>query len=179
MIASDPIVLPQQAVDDAKAYLRAGHGEEDALIGGLLRSAIELCEQFTGQVLIARTFRETIAAGAAWQRLGRTPVSAVAGVEALAADGTSAALLPAGYAVDIDASGDGWVRVLDAGGAPRVRVTLEAGMASGWSEIPDSLRQGALRLAGHLYARREAKEEGAPPAAVTVLWRPWRRMRLG
>lgn len=179
MIASDAIVLPPEAVDDAKAYLRAGHSEEDALIGGLLRSALELCEQFTGQVLIARAFSETLAPSAAWQRLGRTPVRAISAVETLDAQGLSVALPPSAYSIDIDASGDGWVRVPDRGSAPRLRVTFTAGMALAWSEVPEALRHGALRLAAHLYARRETDDEQAPPAAVTALWRPWRRMRIG
>jgi hypothetical protein len=45
-----------------------------------------------------------------------------------------------------------------------------------WGAHP--LRQGVVRLAAHLYAERDGPELGGPPAAVTALWRPWRRMRL-
>lgn len=49
MIASDAIVLPATATDDAKAYLRVAGNNEDALIAALLRSAAELCEQSAGR----------------------------------------------------------------------------------------------------------------------------------
>jgi uncharacterized phiE125 gp8 family phage protein len=86
--------------------------------------------------------------------------------------------LPAGaYAVDIDAAGDGWVRVTGPGGAKRVRVAYRAGLAAEENGVPEPLRQGIVRLAAHLYGARD--QAAAPPAAVTALWRPWRRMRLG
>jgi hypothetical protein len=43
--------------------------------------------------------------------------------------------------------------------------------------VPEPLRQGILRLITHLFATRDGTG-GEPPAAVTALWRPYRRMRL-
>ncbi|OYW88988.1 MAG: hypothetical protein B7Z20_01255, partial [Sphingobium sp. 32-64-5] len=80
-----------------------------------------------------------------------------------------------GYALDIDGDGDGWVRVMQAGVTGRVEVNLSAGMAQDWAALPDPLRQGVVRLAAHLFAQSASD---APPAIVTALWRPWRRMRL-
>jgi uncharacterized phiE125 gp8 family phage protein len=179
MLSAAPIVLPEAAMAEAKAYLRIVGTDEDALVARLMRSAAELCEQFTGQVLIARAFTELLAAPAAWARLGATPVRAISGVEALSAEGAAVPLAAVAYAIDIDANGDGWVRVTDAGAAKRVRVSFEAGMASQWSGVPETLRQGTVRLAAHLYTKRDAADDIGPPAAVTALWRPWRRMRLG
>jgi uncharacterized phiE125 gp8 family phage protein len=86
--------------------------------------------------------------------------------------------LPSGsYAVDIDAGGDGWVRVLEAGGATRVRVSGTAGLAVDENDVPEPIRQGVLRLVAHLFTARDG-DAGEPPAAVTALWRPYRRMRL-
>lgn len=100
-------------------------------------------------------------------------------VEGLPADG-AAFVMPAGaYAVDIDANGDGWVRVMQPGAAGRVQVSFEAGMAADWVGIPEPLRQGVVRLAAHLFAHRDGPDDGGPPAAVTALWRPWRRMLFG
>jgi hypothetical protein len=47
-----------------------------------------------------------------------------------------------------------------------------------WSEVPEALRQGMVRLAAHLYAHRDREEGAGPPAAVTALWRLWRRLGL-
>ena len=136
-------------------------------------------EQFTGRVLIARTFTETLPASAAWSRLGATPVRSIAGVEALAADAQAVPLGAGAYAIDIDANDDGWVRVTDAGDNRRVRVSFEAGMAADWTAVPETPRHGTIRLVAHLYTHRDTEGGTAPPAAVTALWRPWRRMRLG
>jgi uncharacterized phiE125 gp8 family phage protein len=77
--------------------------------------------------------------------------------------------------VDIDASGDGWVR--SAAGVQRLAVSLSAGLAADWGSLPAAIRQGVTMLAAHLYDHRDGA--GTPPAAVTALWRPYRRMRLG
>jgi uncharacterized phiE125 gp8 family phage protein len=176
MLILEPIAAPGAAVAEAKAYLRIELAGEDALMARLIAAAAELCERFTGQVLLARGFSEIVPASAAWQRIGATPVRAIVAVEALAADGTATALGVGEYAIDIDANGDGWVRVTAAGEAKRVRVSGEAGIAADWTALPETLRQGILRLAAHLYAHRDGAGDAGPPAAVSALWRPWRRM---
>ena len=178
MIEGDGIVLPAEALAEAKEYLRIGHDGEDALVAGLLRTAGEVCEQFTGRVLIARGFQDILSAETRWQRLARAPVRAIGAVEALPAEGGALALAPAAYAVDIDAAGEGWVRLTARGDAPRVRVGFEAGLAADWAGLAEPLRHGIVRLAAHLYAQRGGDGPDAPPAAVSALWRPWRRLSL-
>jgi uncharacterized phiE125 gp8 family phage protein len=179
MLSAEPLLLPEAAVAEAKAYLRIVGADEDALVGRLVRSAVELGERFTGQALIMRAFDEVLPASGAWSRLAATPVRSIAGVEALAADGTAAPIAANAYAIDIDANGDGWVRLTAPVDAPRVRVSFEAGMTAEWEALPEPLRQGAVRLAAHFYTHRDDAEGEGPPAAVTALWRPYRRMRLG
>jgi uncharacterized phiE125 gp8 family phage protein len=179
MIVMVPVAPGAAARADAKAYLRIAGADEDALLDRMLGTAAELCEQFTGQVLLRRTAVETLPAGPGWTRLGRTPVAAITLVEGLGADGTAAALAADAYAVDIDANGDGWVRLARADAARRLRVTYEAGLATEWAGLPEALRQGTVRLAAHLYANRDGARAEGPPAAVTALWRPWRRIRIG
>jgi len=101
-------------------------------------------------------------------------VREIAGVEA--SDGSPLPLTS--YATDIDTSGDGWVRIADPGGISRVRVSGNAGMATLQHDVPEPIRHGVLRLVAHLYASRDG-QAGDPPAAVTALWRPYRRVRLG
>lgn len=158
---------------EVKALLRIEHGAEDALLAGLVRSAEATCEAFTGLVLIEREAEELVEADRRWRRLGRAPVRSVDRVEAV--DGQ--ALPVEQYTVDVDAAGDGWVRVTG-GGHKRVRARFRAGMATDWNGVPEPLRHGIVRLAAHLYA---AGGDGgaAPPAMVAALWRPWRRLRVG
>lgn len=162
-------------LSEAKALLRIETSGEDALLAGQLRAAAEACEAFTGRLLLAREVSETVPAGAAWTRLGAAPVRAITTIAALAPDGTETALAPGDYAIDVDAAGEGWVRA-GPSGASRLRVGYTAGLAEDWNGVPEPLRQGIVRLAAHLHAHREGG--AGPPAAITALWRPWRRLRL-
>ncbi len=178
----DDMSAPPVSLAEAQAFVRVESGEEEALLAGFVRSASALCEAFIGQAVMTRGFRQTLAPSGAWQRLGRTPVRSIDQIETLAEDGSAAVLAPAAYAIDIDASGDGWVRVMNAGAARRVRVSGQAGIAMNGNDVPEPLRHGILRLVGHLFANRDGGGTkgpgGEPPAAVTALWRPYRRMRL-
>jgi uncharacterized phiE125 gp8 family phage protein len=165
---------------ELKAFLRLGTSEEDALLASLLRAAADTCEAFTGRALLVREVKEILPASSVWARLGASPVGSIQGVEILAQDGAAVALAPGDYGIDIDAAGDGWVRLLRSGDERRMRVTYTAGMAGDPNGVPESLRHGIVRLAAHLYANRDAgiQSGAAPPAAVTALWRPWRRLRI-
>ena len=180
MIEGEALVLPPEAAGAAKAYLRVERADEDVLIAGLVAAAAELCEAFTGRALLTRGFSETIMASRAWQRLGRAPVRAITSVEALPAEGPAQGLASAGYGIDIDSGGDGWVRLAVPLEARRIRVGYQAGTAAAWAELPAALRHGIVRLAAHFYANRTAQGPGPgePPAAVAALWRPFRRLRL-
>ena len=179
MVSEEAIAPGATALAEAKAHARIAGADEDALVGRLVASAASLCEQFTGQVLLARGFAETLPACSAWTRLGRTPVRAISLVERLPADGAPVVLAADAYAIDIDANGDGWVRTIDGAAAGRVQVSYEAGIADGWEGLPEALRQGIVRLVVHLFTHRSADGDAGPPAAVTALWRPWRRLRVG
>jgi uncharacterized phiE125 gp8 family phage protein len=165
------------AAAEAKAYLRTEGAREDALVAGLVGSAAALCEAFTGRWLLVRAGTEIVPAGAAWRRLKAAPVRAILGLDEVPASGEPVPLPADTYAIDIDADGCGWVRV--PGAEKRARVRFEAGLAESWAELPESLRHGVVRLAAHLYTHRsEAGAEG-PPAAVSAMWRPWRRIGIG
>jgi uncharacterized phiE125 gp8 family phage protein len=162
---------------ELKAYLRIENANEDAVLASLLRGAAGLCEQFVGQWLTIRAARETVAADGTWRRLAARPVVEIGTVEGLDGDGTAVALPVAGYAIDIDAQGEGWVRGAPVDGVQRLRVTYRAGLADDPNGVPEAIRQGIVRMAAETYATREGRDPVAP-AAVTALWRPWRRMRL-
>jgi uncharacterized phiE125 gp8 family phage protein len=161
-----------------KLYARVAQAGEDALIEELSATALLLCEAFCGRIAIVRAAEEVLPCAATWRRLGAGPVRSITSVEGLPADGAAFALPVDAYAIDIDADGAGWIRVTAPGAAGRVRVTYQAGLASGWDALPEPLRQGAVRLATHLFTHRDDAKEGAPPAAVAALWRPWRRIGL-
>lgn len=165
------------SLEEVKAYLRIDRSDEDGVLTGLLRSAAALCERFVGQWLIVREAREIIASGGAWQRLSAGPVVGIDTVEAVEADGSAVALPVEAYAIDIDANGDGWVRSTRADERRVLAVRYQAGMAADMDGLPAALRQGIVRLAAEHFVAR-GNESAAPPAVVSALWRPWRRMRL-
>lgn len=166
------------ARDEVKLYARVAQADEDGLIEQLAATSLLLCEAFCGRIGIAREAVEVLPASAEWRRLAASPVQAITSVEGLPADGAAFVLPVEAYAIDIDADGSGWIRVTAPGAAGRVRVTYQPGLASGWDALPEPLRQGAVRLATHMFAHRDDPREEAPPAAVAALWRPWRRMAL-
>ncbi len=167
MIEGEALVLPPEAAGAAKGFLRVERADEDGLIGGLVEAAAELCEGFTGQALLARGFIETMPASRAWQRLARTPVRAIVSVEAVPAGGPAEALPSTAYAIDIDANGDGWVRLTGPVEARRIRVGYQAGVAAGWADLPAALRHGILRL----------RRISTPAGPATAAGRPSRRRR--
>ena len=154
------------SLGELKDWLRISGTGEDGLLEALLKSATALCEQFVGQWLVIGAARERVRADGTWQRLSARPVVAISGVEGVAAEG---------YAVDIDAAGDGWVRVRP--GDDPVEVRYQAGMAEAAEGLPEPIRQGIVRLAAEQFAARSG-ESASPPAVVGALWRPFRRMRL-
>lgn len=171
------LAQPMVSMSEAQAYVRIETGEEEAVLAGLVRSASALCEAFLGRVVIARAYSAQVAASADWQRLPVTPVLTIDSVQSVASDGALTALPSSDYAIDIDLAGDGWVRLVAGAGIERIAVGGMAGMADNPSDVPEPLRQGVLRLVAHLFAARDG-DGGAPPAAVTALWRPFRRLRF-
>lgn len=167
------------AREAVKLYARIDRAAEDGLIAGLARTAVGLCEAFCGQTVLARQAVEVLNAAPVWQRLSGAPVGAITLVEGLPTEGAAFVLPVDSYGIDIDADGVGWVRVTQPGAAGRVRVTYLAGLAASWADLPGPLSQGIVRLATHLYSHRDDAGEAAPPAAVSALWRPWRRVELG
>jgi uncharacterized phiE125 gp8 family phage protein len=190
---AEPIV----SLAEAQAFARIETDDEEALLAGLIRTASGLCEAFLGQVVIARQFQVSIPATSDWQRLSVTPVRSIDLVETVASDGSRMTMAVDGYAIDVDSKGDGWVRLtrvplpeLAAVAAltgdrivPEyfrqgyVSVSGTAGIALTENDVPEPIRQGVLRLVASLFADRDG-DGGDIPAAVTALWRPYRRMRV-
>ncbi|MES2001403.1 MAG: hypothetical protein V4444_03730 [Pseudomonadota bacterium] len=171
------IAEPAVSLSEAQAFVRIETGEEEALLAAMVRSASAICEAFINQVLVARDFTIDLPAKGQWTRIPLCPVTAIASVAALAPDGTTSVLASGAYQIDIDGHGDGWVRMNADPGTSRVRVSGRAGMAEQENGVPEPIRHGVLRLVAHLFASRD-DDGGEPPAAVTALWRPYRRMRL-
>ncbi len=162
------------AVAEVKGALRVALADDDALIAAFAEAALGLAERFIGRVLILRAVTQHMPGSRAWQALGATPVMAITSVSAI--DGAAVTPLAVeDYAIDLDADANGWLRVT-ADPPPIVEVIYQAGWIASWPLIPAPVRQGVVLLAAHLYTERDAGQP--PPAAVTALWRPFRRLAL-
>ena len=177
MTVSETPALPV-ALAELKAFLRISVSDEDALLAGLVRAAAELCEAFIGRALIERTVEE-VAAATARIRLGTGPVRVIESVAGLDEAGTATLLATDAFAAAIDAAGEGLVTLRAPVAARRLRIIYRAGMAADWNGVPEMLRHGIIRLAAQYYLRRGETRDAEVPAAVTALWRPWRRLPFG
>ena len=173
-----PAELPSAALAQLKQWLAIRSSADDAALTAQLRSALEMCEAFTGTVPLACLCEEVLPASAEWQALATRPVQAITRVEAIPAEGPRYAFAPDAYAIELEADGRGLVRVIRQGSAGRVAVRFTAGLAPAWELLPEGLRHGVVRLAAHHWRERDSGADAGPPAAVAALWRPWRRMRL-
>ena len=173
-----PAGTPPAAVDELKQWLAIRSSADDAALAAQIRVALEVCEAFTGAVLLAASCEEVLAAAGHWQPLATRPVTAITGIEAIPAEGARYPLAPDAYEIDIDADGRGMVRIAHPGSATRVAVSFSAGLAPAWELLPEGLRHGVVRLAAHHWRERDSGADAGPPAAVAALWRPFRRMRL-
>lgn len=175
-----PPVLASAALSELKAWLGISRSTDDAELLALMRSAIDLCEGFTGTMPLQSGCEEVLAARGEWQVLSAQPMRAITALAALDAAGARTALAASDYEFDIDAEGRGLVRLLRPIEQRRLVVTYSAGLADDWAALPEAIRHGVIRLAAHQHRARddEKKSELLPPTAVAALWRPWRRMRL-
>jgi uncharacterized phiE125 gp8 family phage protein len=176
-MAGAGLAQPIVTMSEAQAYVRIETGEEEAVLAAMIRTASDLCEAFIDQVVIARDFLVDLPSSGAWERLPVGPVRSITELDTVDSNGVAAALPANAYAIDIDSSGDGWVRVTQSASLMRVRVSGSAGLADDENGVPEAIRQGVLRLVAHLFTARDG-DGGDPPAAVTALWRPYRRLRI-
>ena len=178
VIIVPPMPAPE-ALGELKQWLALTGTREDAMLERLIGAALELCEGFTGQLLLQATCEEVLGAASGWQPLATRPVQAIIAVQGVPAEGARTTLAASAYAIELDSDGGARVRVSNPGAAGRIAVRFVAGLAPGWNGLPESLRHGVIRLAAHQHRARESgSADPVPPAAVTALWRPWRRMRL-
>ena len=174
-----PPTLAPTALAELKAWLGISTARDDAELTGLIRTALELCEGFIGSMPLTSGCEEILPASGAWQSLATRPVQAITGVIAIGADGTRTALATNAYEIDISADGTGLMRLTWQLTQTRVAVRFTAGMAESWDTLPDAIQQGLVRWAAYQHRARDGdKAMAGPPASVTALWRPWRRMRI-
>ena len=174
-----PARLSADALGELKDWLAITGTAEDDSVTALLRSALDMCEAFTGTAPLEIEAEELLPAKTGWQTLSSRPVNVIVSLETLDPGGMRAAVPPTDYEADIAADGSGRINLIGSVGGTRLAVRFTAGLAPDWDVLPASMRHGIVRLAAHHYRERDREPASAhPPAAITALWQPWRRMRL-
>lgn len=177
-----PALLSADGVEELRQWLAIGLPGEDGLLTACLRSALDMCQQFTGRLLVQTRCSQIIMLSPDWQQLGFRPVMLIDDVTGIPAEGAEFALAGDAWSASVDADGTGSVRILRPGSAGRFRIGFNAGLAAHWADLPEGLRHGIIRMAEHLYAAR-ARSGGdpvlAPPAAIAAMWQPWRVFNFG
>lgn len=154
-------------VNEAKAHLRVDIDDEDTLIEGFIKAAVETCERVARRAFLTQTLRMTLDQ---WfpehtKRLKRPPFQSVSAVRLIDWDGAAHVVDADGYWFD---TATGAIRQNTEVDWPDVRVRPVAGIeidyVAGYGEAADSVpqmyKQAALLLVGHWYENREATVTG-------------------
>ncbi len=197
---------PPVGLDAVKAALRLDDDRttEDALVMGLVRSAGDSCEAFTGRALVTQTWtlardawpgagaEETLHEGwrvgiagrarARFLTLPKPPLQAVVHVKTFDENDAETTWPAANYLVDtaslpgrlVARSGQAFPTPTRA--ANGIEVQFTAGYGADPTDVPEALRQGLLQMIAFLF---ENRGDGAPERALhdsgaAALWQPYR-----
>lgn len=179
-------------VAELRQHLRLGTGFaddslQDGVLRGFLRAAMSAIEGRLSKALVTRRFVLTVNAwrDAAGQPLPLAPVTGIAEVALVDADGVRTVIDPARWRLE-QGSLTPVLRpravhlpVIPAGSHAEIR--FDAGYGAGFGDMPADLRQAVLMLAAHYYEYRDdtALGQGCMPFGVTSLIARYAPMRLG
>jgi hypothetical protein len=201
-----PAVLPPAALAELKDWLGITTSADDASLLALLNTALDVCADYIGLLPLVATVEEMVPLPTdqrrmpgpdawqsqrfpgdwcrnpvvpGWYHLDTRPVLSVVAAYGVAADNSRTAFTADQFQARIEADGTCSIRVSDPGNFQRAVLRFTAGLAADWASLAVPLRHGIMRLAAHQYRNRDNEGAlGEPPATVSALWRPWRRLRL-
>ncbi|WIY24219.1 head-tail connector protein [Parasedimentitalea psychrophila] len=194
MMLTEQTPVPEAALPLApfKAHLRLGTGFgedslQDEVLISFLRASIAAIEARTGKVLMSRQFDLNMHqwSDPSAQALPLVPVTAIATVVLIDAAGGEEIISPNRYQLIQDSQhpqlcpAGSLLPTVVSGGA--LRITLTAGMAADWGDLPADLAQAVLMLAAHYYHYRDdtGLSGGCMSFGVTSLIERYRVVRLG
>jgi uncharacterized phiE125 gp8 family phage protein len=186
-ILTTPPAVEPVSLAEAKAHLRVGHADEDALISTLITAARWHIEAATGLRLISQgwsVFADD------WPEDGLLelplfPVIAINDLKVYGEDDVAAVIDPAHYLAD-RASRPPRLMLRPGRSRPRpgrrlngIEILLTAGFGTAVADVPMPLREAMLKLIAHWYAHR-GDDDGTRhmPPSVNALLGAYREVRL-
>jgi len=195
-VISPPAGYPV-TLDEAKAFLRVTWATEDALIDGLIEAATDQIERYIRRALINRTYTQTTDTFFGnrelpdWEGVVQMPIAAfstgvielwypplvsVEEVRGIAEDGTPTVFPSTNYVVDMSTPDIYGRLALQPGAAlpadlryvNSMEVDYIAGYGANPEDVPQSIRQGILRLINYLYNNRgDCSSDGGDPISAS------------
>lgn len=180
--AVEPVTLAE-----VKAHLRLDTGEEDALLGALVRAARHHMETETGLCLIVRSLRlylDDWPEGRVIQ-IARGPVQAVEAITVYDEAGAPVEVDAAGYVLDGTARPARLIlpaRPETARALNGIEIDFSAGFGESGADVPDTLKRALLLHVAVMYELRGVlsldEQPGAVPQSYDRLLAPHRLRRL-
>lgn len=188
ILLSGPAVEPV-TLDDAKAFLKVETADDDDVIAALIAGARVHVEAQTRRALITQSWRLI---RDAWPADGRVPVlpaplRQLSAARAYRLDGTTQAIDPAGFIIEVGAAPAVLTFANGALPAPgRVAAGIELDIVAGYgdaaTDVPADLRQAIRLLVAHWYENRgliaAGQQVGLMPASAAALVAPYRVLSL-
>ena len=188
ILLSGPALEPV-TLDEAKAYLRVEHDDDDDVIAALIAGARVHVEAQTRRALITQSWRLI---RDSWPASGRisilpAPLRALVAARVYQLDGSTQAIATAAFVADLAAAPA--VLSFAAGALPApgrviagIELDVEVGYGDAPADVPEDLRQAIRVLVAHWYENRGLIAAGTGvavlPATVAALLSPYRVLSL-
>lgn len=185
LLLAAPAVEPV-SLDEARAFLRVDHTDDDEAIAALVAGARLHVEAQTKRALITQAWRITLDA---WPADGRLPVlpaplQMLTAARVYDADGEAQALDTQAFVPDLAGSALAfapWALPMPGRSAAGIELDVRVGYGDAAIDVPEALRQAIRLLTAHWYDNRGLVAAGAVaalPANVTALIAPYRMVSL-
>jgi uncharacterized phiE125 gp8 family phage protein len=186
ILLSGPAVEPI-TLDEAKAYLRVEHDDDDLVIAALIAGARIHVETQTRRALITQTWRLI---RDNWPVDGRlqvspTPLQAIVAARVYEANGTTLAIDTQAFVADKAASPAivafaPWSLAIPDQVVGGIEIDVRVGYGDTAATVPQPLRQAIRLLVAHWYENRGlvAAQAAVLPVSVSALLAPYRVLSL-
>ena len=178
-----PPALEPVSLDEARAFLRVEHHDDDDTIAALIASARIHVETQTRRALMTQTWR--IVADA-WPVEGRiailpAPVQSVRAVRVHDETGAAQTVDVEAFVIDVATSTLAfapWALPAPGRASAGIEIDVICGYGDAALDVPEPLRQAVRELAAHWYENRGVVGAALMPGTAAALLAPYRMMSL-